>query len=33
MLELELRLQDDEPDTPNETGFEAGLEAGWTVRF
>ncbi len=32
-LEFELRLQDNEPDTPDEDEFEAAIEAGWTFRF
>ncbi len=32
-LEFEFRLQDNEPDTPDEDEFEAAIEADWTFRF
>ncbi len=32
-LEFDLRLQDNEPETPDDDEFEAAIEAGWTFRF
>ena len=32
-VELNLRLQDDQPNTPGEKDFEAATEVGWLVKF
>ena len=32
-LELELRVQDDQPDTPDEKDIEAAIGVVWTLRF
>ena len=30
---IEFRFQDDEPNSPGESEFEAALEVSWTIRF
>ena len=32
-FEVELRAQDDQPNTPGEIDFQASVEASWTIRF
>ena len=32
-FDVELRIQDDQPDSPGEKDFEFAVELGWTIRF